>query len=216
MTYYVSSYLDFKGLEYVSAQFERLTLYTYPFFVLFFSAILIGARVSFIAIVALLLSYAGIALIFVHEMPEAQHQQTLGMFYVIGAAVAFAFQQVLSQPVIAKVGSRLYTSIAMVAATLAVFTHFLLTRSLDTLSIPMGAFWLMLILAVFCTVIPTYLMNEAVRRIGPQHTSSMGGVGPIVTIIAAVFILGESFTAWHALGTALVLLGVSLFSRHKA
>lgn len=216
LSYYLSSYLDFRGLEYVSAQFERLTLYTYPFFVLMFSALLLGARVSLLAIVALCISYAGIALMFAQEMPRAESNYLLGALFVIGAALVFAFQQVLSKPVIERLGSRLYTSAAMAAACLAVFSHFLLTRPLEQLVISMEAFWLMAILAVFCTVLPTFLMNEAVRRIGPQHTSSVGGVGPVLTAIAAVFILDEPFTLWHAAGTLCVLFGVGLFSRHRA
>ena len=216
LSYHVSSYLDFKGLEYVSAQFERLTLYTYPFFVLFFSVLLIGARISLLAVMALAISYAGIALIFAHDMPRAEENYLIGALYVIGAAMIFAFQQVLSKPVINQVGSRLYTSVAMSVASIAVFAHVLVMRPLSDFTLSMNGFWLMLTLAVFCTVMPTYLMNEAVRRIGPQHAASMGGIGPVITAIAAGFILGEAFTLWHAAGTALVLIGVGLFSRHKA
>lgn len=216
LSYYISSYLDFKGLETVSAQLERLTLYTYPFFVLFFSAVMIGARVSQIAIIALIVSYLGIGLIFWHEMPSTGSIYGIGTAYVMGAALAYSFQQVISKGVITQVGSRLFTCISMVAASVVMLAHFALVRPIASLAISGHALLLLIVLALFCTVIPTFMLNEAVRRIGPQHTSSVGGVGPVVTIVAAVIILDEPFTLWHVAGTALVLLGVWLFTRHKA
>ncbi|MCI5049970.1 MAG: DMT family transporter [Rickettsiales bacterium] len=216
MSYYLASYLDFKGLEYVSAQFERITLYTYPFFVLMFSCLLIGAKMTWIAFASLVLSYIGVITMYIHDIPAGEHHYPLGTAYVLGAALVISFQQVLSKSVIEALGSRLFTSIALTISSLAVMAHFMISHSFDALLISQHAMVLMFILAVFCTVIPTYLINEAVRRIGPQHASSVGGIGPVVTTIAAVFILGESFTIWHGVGTALVLIGVGLFTRHKA
>jgi drug/metabolite transporter (DMT)-like permease len=74
--YYLASYLDFLGLQYISAGLERLILFLYPTMVVFISALVfkhcMGRSVWF----ALLISYAGIVLVFLHDMHILQHNVT--------------------------------------------------------------------------------------------------------------------------------------------
>src|SRR5262245_33241660 len=59
-----ASYSDFLGLQYISAQFERLILFTYPLFVVIFGALFFGQRIRLTTTLGLGVSYAGLALIF--------------------------------------------------------------------------------------------------------------------------------------------------------
>ena len=72
-----------------------------------------------------------------------------------------------------------------------------------------------LALGILGTVLPSFLMNGAIARIGARATSSTGAWGPVMTIALAVMILGEAFTIWHALGTALVIGGSVWFARSE-
>lgn len=210
--YYVASYLDFAGLVYISAQFDRLILLTYPFFVVLFSMLAFGRRVSIPMIAALLISYAGLALIFARDLALEGSNVTLGALLVLGAAISFALYQLLAKPVIDQIGARLFTSIAMTGAGVAVIIHFALTHQVSDLVVSPKAMWLMLAIGTVSTVLPAYLISAAIGRIGPVPTSVMGNVSPLVTIVLAVTILGEAFSVWHALGAALVLLGIFTFT----
>ncbi|MCB1977931.1 MAG: EamA family transporter, partial [Burkholderiaceae bacterium] len=50
-------------------------------------------------------------------------------------------------------------------------------------------------------------------RIGASAASQAGMVGPMATILMGVWLLGEPFTAGVALGSALVIAGIFVFSR---
>ncbi|HEY8593875.1 MAG TPA: DMT family transporter [Devosiaceae bacterium] len=214
--YYVASYLDFAGLTYISAQFDRLILLTSPFFVLLFGAILFRRRVTLAMIAALVASYLGLVVIFVHDLAFDARDVVRGTLLVLGAAIAYAGYQLLAKPLIDRTGSRFFTSLAMTSAGVAVVAHFLLTHNAGDLLLPPNAMLLMLAMGTVSTVLPAYLIAAAIGRIGSEPTSVMGNISPLVTIALAVTILGETFSIWHAVGAALVLGGVITFGRLSA
>ena len=210
--YYLASYLDFAGLEYISAQFDRLILLTNPFFVVLFGAILFGRRVTWQMIAALLVSYLGLAFIFAYDFRLEGNDVILGAALVLGAAIAYALYQLLAKPLIDEIGARLFTSIAMSSAGLVVIVHFLIANQIGDLLVSGKAMWLMAAMGTVSTVLPAYLIAASIGRIGSEPTAVMGNVSPLVTIFLAVFILQETFSIWHAAGAALVLLGMFAFT----
>jgi len=211
--YYLASFLDFSALEYISAQFDRLILLTYPFFVVLFGAMFFRRRVTGLMIAGQLLSYIGIAVIFWRDFNFEGEHVLLGAALVFGSAVVYAAYQILAKPLIDRMGPQLFTSIAMSGAGPAVIAHFLLTHSVADLAVPASALPLMLAIGTVSTVLPAYCISAAIGLIGPERTAVVGNVSPVVTITLAVTVLGEAFTPWHAAGTTLVLLGVLLFTR---
>lgn len=211
--YYLASFLDFSALEYISAQFDRLILLTYPFFVVLFGALFFRRRITPMMIAALLVSYIGIAIIFWRDFSIAGKHVLFGAALVFTASIAYAAYQILAKPLIDKMGAQLFTSIAMSGAGPAVIAHFLLTHPLADFAVPISALPLMLAIGTVSTVLPAYCISAAIGLIGPERTAVIGNVSPVVTITLAVTVLGEAFTVYHAIGTALVLLGVLLFTR---
>ena len=211
--YYVASTLDFSSLNYISAQLDRLILLTYPFFVVLFGAVFFRRRVTPLMVASLLVSYAGIALIFGHDFALEGDNVVLGSLLVFASAVTYAAYQILAKPLIDKLGPDLFTSIAMSAAGPAVIAHFLATHPVSALTVPLSAWPLMLAIGTIATVIPSYCISGGIALIGPERTAIIGNISPIVTVSLAISVLGETFTLWHAAGTAMVLAGVWLFSR---
>ncbi len=210
--YYIASYLDFAGLEYISAQFDRLILLTYPFFVVLFGAIFFGRKVSFAMIASLLISYSGLALIFAYDFKTDGTNTIIGALLVLGAAIAYAFYQLFAKPLIDIMGARIFTSIALSAAGFAVIVHFLLINDISDLILSQNAMWLMLAIGTISTIVPAYLIATSIGIIGAEPTAVMGNIAPIITIALAVFILGETFSLFHAGGAVLVLLGMFAFT----
>lgn len=213
--YYVASLLDFSALEYISAQFDRLILLTYSFFVVLFGAVFFKRRITLPMVVALLVSYLGIAIIFWHDLRIEGDNVVLGAALVFGSAFAYAGYQILAKPLIDRLGSGLFTSIAMSAAGPCVIVHFLFTHPVGALAITGNGFLLMLAIGTIATVLPAYCISGAIGMIGPERTAIIGNISPVVTVVLAIAILGEAFTLWHALGTALVLGGVYIFTRKE-
>ncbi len=210
--YYLASLLDFKGLEYVSAGLERLILFLYPTFVVLLTALLHRRRVDGMQRIALLLSYAGIGLVYGTQATAASADVTLGASLVLGSALAFAIYMTASGHYIPRFGSRRFTACSMSVACLATVAHFLLSRPLDRLAVPPDVMGLAIALALFSTVLPAFLMNAGIRRIGAARAAIVGTVGPVSTLLLAWLVLGEALTPPQAFGAALVLSGVLLVS----
>lgn len=211
--YYVASLLDFSGLAYITAQLDRLILLTYPFFVVAFGVLVFGRRITPLMLASLLVSYAGIVIIFARDFSVEGDNVVLGSLLVFGSALAYAGYQVLAKPLIDKLGAQLFTSIAMSGAGPAVLVHFLATHPLGAMAINGQGLWLMLAIGLVATVAPAYCISAGIGLIGPERTAIIGNVSPLVTVGLSIGVLGEAFTVWHAAGTAMVLLGVWLFGR---
>ncbi|SEQ25885.1 EamA-like transporter family protein [Devosia sp. YR412] len=212
--YYLSSYLDFLGLNYVSAQYERLVLFTYPFFVLLFGVWFFRDRMVWSVVPSMLISYAGLLVIFGWNLVVNPDGLLAGTLLVLGSAITFALYQHLAKRQMLVIGAGLFTCIGMsTAAICAIAQNLILAGPQSYLALTPHLWGYGLALGIFGTVLPSFLMNAGMSRIGARATASTAAFGPVVTILLAVVILSEPFTLYHGLGTALVLLGSVLFTR---
>ena len=184
--YYLASLLDFIGLQYVTASLERLMLYLYPTIVVVLSALFFKQRITGRILVALALSYAGIFLVFARDLSFAGDAAALwlGAALVFSSSFLYAVYLVGAGPVIARVGSLRFIALAMLVSSMFVFVQFALTRPVTALSVPLRIHLLSLAMAFFSTVLPTYLIAEAIKRMGASRTSLIGSLGPAVHDLA--------------------------------
>jgi drug/metabolite transporter (DMT)-like permease len=216
--YYLASLLDFMGLQYITASLERLVLFLYPTMVVLLSVALFRTRVGGRIWIALVLSYAGILLVFEHDLlvTSDTHGFWLGTALVFAGAFCYALYLVGAGPGIARLGSLRFIAWAMLTSAVFVMVQFLLTRPLAALAAPASIQLLSLTMAVFSTVLPTFLVAEAIKRIGANRTSLIGSLGPVFTIWLGWWILGEAVHWIQLLGAALVLSGVTLVTMKPA
>jgi drug/metabolite transporter (DMT)-like permease len=213
--YYLSSWLDFKGLEYITASLERLILFTYPLLTLLLNRCLFKKKLYRHDIGALLVCYLGIVLVFAHDLSFASNAVAIavGAMLVLGSAFSYALYLSLSAPYIAQLGSSRFTTMTMMASTLMVTVHFGLTvRSWEALqalfALPWQIYAYALMMAVFSTVIPAFAQSAAIARIGSSKAAMIGMVGPAITIVLGYFILHEPMSMVQWAGTIVVTLGV--------
>ena len=210
--YYVASYTDFLGLQYISAQFERLILFTFPLFVVLFGAWFFGQPIRRNVVIAIAIAYAGLAIVFTTRLQSIGTDVAVGAGFVLVAAIAFAFYQLLAKPLIGKVGPRLFTCIAMSGAAVVAIAQFLITHTIADLDIGATAFWYAVLLAVGATIAPSFLLAAALHRISAQANATIGMISPIATIVLAWMILGERLSFTDMIGVALVLAGVGVMT----
>jgi drug/metabolite transporter (DMT)-like permease len=208
--YYVSSWLDFEGLQTLEAQTERLILFTYPVLVILFGAMFFGRPLTARALIAAAFSYGGLFVMFAGAPHRADSLS--GGALVLMAAAAFAVYQLFAADLIRQTGAALFTAVAMSAAGVAVMVHYAVSRPDLPHSLPAEAIALVVVLAVFATVVPAFLMSAGTARIGAQGTAIVSSVSPIATVLLAVTILDEPFGPPEAVGTLLVLGGVGWFT----
>ncbi len=214
--FYCASYLDFIGLQYISASLERMVLYIYPTLVLLISAIFFKQKISKIQYVALALSYIGVAIIFSGKISTVGNSNPLlGAFFVFFAALTYAIFLVGSGQMLPRIGTRRFTAYSMIAAATAVLLHNTVANGFDLLKYPLEIYGIALFMAVFATVVPTFMIAEGIRIIGANNSSIIGAIGPVSTIVLAYFILGERLYPLQFLGTLFVISGVLIITLNK-
>lgn len=212
--YYLASYLDFLGLQYVTAGMERLILFLYPTVVVLLSAWLLNKPVRRHHLAALALSYGGIGLVFVENLEHGGHSldMALGGMLVFASGVIYSFYLIGTGEIIGKLGAMRFTSYAMLVACGVAMLQFFVAHDLSELALPREVYQLSVVMAIVATVIPAWLMSEGIRRTGANHAALVGSVGPVVTICLGYWLLDEPVTFIQLVGAALVLAGVTLVS----
>ena len=213
--YYLASFLDFAGLAYISAGFERLILYLNPTLVLAMGAVLFKRKVTLRQLIALGVSYCGVLLVFGHELRLLGAHAALGAALVFASAVSYAVYLVCSGEEVRRLGALRLTGLATTLACLLCIAQFLLLRPLGALAVAPEVIWLSLLNATLCTFAPVLMVMMAIERIGATLAAQTGMVGPLSTILMGVVILGEPFTVWIAAGTLLVLAGIWLLAKWR-
>ena len=213
--YYLASLLDFMGLQYISAGLERLILYLNPTLVLLLSVLLLGKRITPRQGAAMALGYVGVALVFGQELKFEGANIALGAALVFASAISYAVYLVYSGELVQRLGAvRLTGAASSVACVLAIAQLFVL-RAPSAALVPEPVLWLSLLNATLCTVAPVLMVMMAIERVGAPLAAQAGMVGPLSTVILGVWLLGEPFTGWVVVGTALVLLGVWLLAKWR-
>ena len=208
--YYLASFLDFLGLQYISAGLGRLMLFLYPTITVLLSALFLGKYVSRRDIVALVISYAGLALVLSQGFAGDNRNLMLGALLVFGSALCYAVYLVSSSQVVTRIGSVRFTAYATSVASLLCILQFLLLRPLSALQLPPQVYGLAIAMALGCTVLPVFVTSEALRRIGANQVAIIGAAGPVTTIFLGWLGLEESMTLLQIAGAVLVLAGVLL------
>ncbi len=213
--YYAASMLDFWGLQYISASLERLILYLNPTLVLLLGWLLHRKPISVRQYGAMALSYAGMLLVFGHELSFEGSATLIGGALVFASAVSYALYLVFSGELVKRHGSLRLVGLATSVACLLCLLQFLLLKPLSAAIVAPEVIWLSLLNAVACTAAPVLMVMMAIERIGPGLTAQVGMVGPLSTIAMGGLILGEPLNGWIAAGTALVLAGVLWVTRAR-
>ncbi len=212
--YYLASFLDFAGLQYISASLERLILYLNPTLVMLLGWLLFKRRVSRQQLTAFAISYVGILVVFGAELSLEGRDVVLGSVLVFGSALSYAVYLLYSGQEVQRLGSLRLTGLATSVACVLCIVQYLVLRPVDTaLTLPAEVWGLSVLNAVGCTFLPVLMIMMAIERVGASVASQAGMVGPVFTILMGVWLLGEPFTVWVAAGTALVMAGVALLAR---
>jgi drug/metabolite transporter (DMT)-like permease len=208
--YYVSSFLDFVGLQYVSAGIERLILFIYPTFVVIISAAWFKVSVTKRQVAALVITYSGLLIAYISEAKVniTDPDFFFGSFCIFICAITFAIYIAGSGRLIPSIGSVKFNSYAMSFACLGVLTHFVLTSNVSLLDLSPQVYGYSAFMAIVSTVIPSYLVSIGLKRLGANNTAIISSLGPISTILQASYFLDEKVSIFQWLGTLFILVGI--------
>ena len=214
--YYLSSFFDFKGLQYIDASVERLILFIFPTIVALLNFIIFKERLTRIQMFALAFSYVGLIFVFGENLGDISIDNVFwkGSILIFTCALTFASSYILSQWAIPAFGPTSFTSLCMTVACVFVIGHFGITGDpTQILQLHRMVYLYAVLMAIFATVVPSYLINHAIKRLGATKVGILGSVGPISTITLAYIFLGEHLTLWQGIGAFFIIVGVTIVSR---
>jgi len=213
--YYLSSLLDFMGLEYITASLERLILFLYPTIVALISWLFLKRPIGAKGIAALALSYVGIAISFGRDLHDTGDTTAvlIGGGFVFACTVTYAIYIVGSGEMVGRIGALRFAAFAATVSAVCCVVQFALTRPLSAaFEFPLPVYGYSLAMAVIATVLPVILTAKAIQMIGAPKVAIIGAVGPVATIVLAWWLLGETISWEQIVGAALVMSGVLLIS----
>jgi drug/metabolite transporter (DMT)-like permease len=213
--YYLASYFDFVGLTYIKASLERIILFLYPTIVLIFNRIFLKKPISKIQVLAIALTYLGIVIAFSDEVAISGSDTYLGGFFILLSAITYASYLVGSGWLIPKFGVMKFTAYAMLVSCICVFIHYGLVSEMDIFGFTWEVYALGFLIAVFATVIPSFLVSASIKMINSSNFAIIAGIGPISTIILAAIFLNEVLTWLQLFGAIVVIVGILLVSTKK-
>ena len=211
--YYLASFLDFIGLQYITASLERLILYLNPTLVMLLGALLYKHPLNAKRVWAMAISYCGVLVVFAHEVNLAGPGVVIGSAFVLASAISYALYLMFSGELVQRIGAMRLVGLASCVACVLAIAQFMVLRPISSMLVPIEVVSLAMLNATVCTVMPVLLIMLAIERIGAALTAQTGMVGPMATVMLGVWVLGEPLNAWIGLGTVLVLGGVYLASQ---
>jgi drug/metabolite transporter (DMT)-like permease len=211
--YYLASLLDFMGLQYIKAGLERVVLFVYPTLVVLLSWLFFKERLSKKGWLAIGVTYIGVLVVFFPELELGGAHVLLGTALVFGSAFTYAIYIVGSGRLIPRLGSARFTAYSMIVASVCVFVHYGFQAKGGLWEYPWQVYFIGVLMAMFATVIPSFLIAAAIKRMGASRFSIFGSLGPVSTILLAYVFLGERIGGWQWLGMGIVILGVRMVGK---
>lgn len=214
--YYLASYFDFVGLTYIKASLERIILFLYPTIVVLLNRVVFKKVITLVQASAILLTYLGIIIAFWDEVVISGSNTYLGGFFIVLSAITYASYLVGSGWLIPKFGVIKFTAYAMIVSCFCVFVHYSIVSDANIFGHPWQVYVFGFLIAVFATVIPSFLVSESIKRIHSSNFAIIAGVGPISTIILAAIFLDEMLTLLQLFGAFVVIIGILIVSLKKS
>lgn len=214
--YFLSSLFDFVGLQYITANLERLILFAYPTMVVLISSFILKKKISKAQWYAIIITYIGI---FITLFEKIQFQNSslelYGILLIFASALTYALYLIGSGELLTKIGTVPFTAYAMVISSVFVIIYAQFTSTTPLQLIPQNVYFIGIIMAIFATIIPSFLISYAIKNANASSVSIIGSIGPVFTILLSYFILNESMSIFQIIGGIIILLGVYWVSLKK-
>lgn len=208
LCYYLGALANFYALTIIDASVERSLLFAYPIFVVLITTAITREPPSPRVLLALVMTLCGVTLVTGALNSGLSATEWSGMGWILFCSLSIAIYFLISGELTQRLGSGLFTLIAMTAAAIGMAVHYQFAEGWGNVQLAPAAWWTLIALVIFSTVLPLFLMAEGVRRVGASKASLISTLGPPATAIMAYELTGEVLSAGQLIGIALVVIGV--------
>lgn len=214
--YLSSSIADFIGLLYISASLERAVLFTFPIYVFLLSSDL--SRITFSKVVLIVSTVLGLAIMFNPTVDNHLTDTLIGISLVLLSAIFWALFIIYSKRTVSNISPTIFTSTYMCITTVLLLFGFIIdSKNFTTfLTLQTHTMIYLVFLAIFCSIIPSYLMSFGLKRINASLAAVISAMGPIVTLGLDVVILNHNLALNEIIGAIIVTACVTCLTRLNA
>lgn len=214
--YLTSSIADFIGLLYISASLERAVLFTFPIYVFLLSSDL--SRITFSKVVLIVSTVLGLAIMFNPTVDNHLTDTLIGISLVLLSAIFWALFIIYSKRAVSNISPTIFTSTYMCITTALLLLGFIIDNDNFTTfsTLQTHTIIYLVFLAIFCSIIPSYLMSFGLRRINASLAAVISAMGPIVTLGLDVVILNHNLALNEIIGAIIVTACVTCLTRLNA
>ena len=214
--YLSSSIADFIGLLYISASLERAVLFTFPIYVFLLSSDL--SRITFSKVILIVSTVLGLAIMFNPTVDNHLIDTLIGISLVLLSAIFWALFIIYSKRAVSNISPTIFTSTYMCITTVLLLLGFIIdSKNFTTFSTLQTHTMIYLVfLAIFCSIIPSYLMSFGLKRINASLAAVISAMGPIVTLGLDVVILNHNLASNEIIGAIIVTACVTCLTRLNA
>ncbi|MGE8205385.1 DMT family transporter [Heyndrickxia sp. NPDC080065] len=212
------------GLMNTSSSEAGIIQATVPIFTMLLASYFLKERTSLIQKLSLIISVAGVVLIFSMIGGSGLNAANLGgITLLLLSALSFAGYSVLARPLAQKYAPMEITLITMGMGFIVFLSASLIRHTAEgTISTFFQPFthptyvMALLYLGVLSTVGTTLLSSFALSRLEASKVSVFSNFSTLISIIAGALILHEKITIYHVLGTIMIIAGVLGTNREQA
>ena len=214
--YLSSSIADFIGLLYISASLERAVLFTFPIYVFLLSSDL--SRITFSKVVLIVSTVLGLAIMFNPTVDNHLIDTLIGISLVLLSAIFWALFIIYSKRAVSNISPTIFTSTYMCITTVLLLFGFIIdSKNFTTfLTLQTHTMIYLVFLAIFCSIIPSYLMSFGLKKINASLAAVISAMGPIVTLALDVVILNHNLALNEIIGAIIVTACVTCLTRLNA
>ncbi|HEY9123327.1 MAG TPA: DMT family transporter [Bacteroidales bacterium] len=214
--YYLSGILDFIGLLYVEAAIERLILFLYPTMVLVLSILFLRKEAKLNQFIAMIVSYIGLLVAFADKLTMSNTSMFwFGVVLIVLSSFLYAIFLTLADKLIDRLGSIRFTTIACLTMTASIVIHAFITGKAHFVGYPSQVYLYSFIMGVFSTVVPVFMFNYAIEKLGSTNVSIISCAGPICTLMYSALLIDEPITLYQIVGTLIVMAGIMFVYKSK-
>ena len=197
------------AMKYLSVAECALIVYTMPLWVTLLSRPLLGIRISWQSMIALVIGFAGLVTLFAGRAIEFNTGQSIGILLSLAAAILFALGSILNRGQhVASPYALVMWQVGLACVPMAAIGYLFENPQVAQLTAPgfTALFYMALVPMALCYV--TWF--GALRHLSAQ-TAAIGTLTvPVVGVLTAAFVLGESVGPREIIAVTLTLAGVWL------
>jgi drug/metabolite transporter (DMT)-like permease len=202
-----------EGLARTSASDTALVVAASPAFIALIGRARGVERISRKGVIGICLSIAGIALVVLGSARPrtGQSSSLLGDLLVLCGSLTWATYTILLKPHTERVSGFQLAALTMIGGAVPLLVvAWPAMMSAKWSAVPLSGWAALFYSGVFALVIAYYFWYHGVRVIGPTRTAMYSNLQPLIAVLVAWLVLGESPTPWQGVGAASIMSGLLL------